>query len=56
MDNMKSIDSLAYHELNALKEVATQVEKGIPLSDKNIHYALIQITDGLNKQFNEFCK
>ncbi|RKJ75247.1 hypothetical protein D7X33_17720 [Butyricicoccus sp. 1XD8-22] len=56
MENMKLIDSLTFHELNALKEVANQVERGIPLSDTNIKNALIQITDGLNKQFNEFCK
>jgi len=55
IDNMRLIDSLAYHELNALKEVNKSLNVGVLLTDEKIQKALIEITKGLNKHYAEFC-
>lgn len=55
IDNMRLIDSLAHHELNALKEVNKSLNVGVLLTDEKIQEALIEITKGLNKHYAEFC-
>ena len=54
--NMRLIDSLAYHEINALKKVNESLNVGILLSDEKIQNALEEITKGLNKHYKEFCE
>lgn len=53
--NMRLIDSLAYHEINALKKVNKSLNIGILLSDEKIQNALVEITKGLNKHYKKFC-
>ena len=55
IDNMRLINSLAYHELNALKEVNKSLNVGVLLTDEKIQKALIEVTKGLNKHYDEFC-
>lgn len=53
--NMRLIDSLTYHEINALKKVNKSLNIGILLTDEKIQDALVEITKGLNKHYKEFC-
>ncbi len=53
--NMRLIDSLTYHEKNALLEVEKTLGIGIMLTDEKIQNALVEITKGLNKHYMEFC-
>lgn len=56
IDNMRLIDSLAYHELNALKKVNKSLNVGVLLTDEKIQDALVEITKGLNNHYAEFCR
>lgn len=53
--NMRLIDSLSYHEKNALEKVNKSLDVGILLTDEKINNALVEITKGLNKIYKEFC-
>jgi len=55
ISNMRLVDSLAYHELNALKELNKALNIGVLLTDEKIQEALAEITKGLNKHYAEFC-
>lgn len=52
---MRFMDSLAYHEKNALIKVVDALNVGVLLTDAKIQGALIEITEGLNKHYAEFC-
>lgn len=55
-DNMRLIDSLTYHENNALKKVGDALNLGIPITDQNIQNALGEVTRELKKHYKEFCE
>lgn len=55
-DNMRLLDSLSYHEINALKKVWNALNLGIPITEENIQNALGEINRELKKHYKEFCE
>lgn len=55
IDNMRLFNSMAYHELNALKMVRKSLGIGVPPTDENIQNALFEITKGLKEHYAKFC-
>lgn len=54
--NMQLIDSLAEHEIIALRTIADALKTGVPITDETIIEALIEVVAGLNRHYKEFCR